>query len=93
MYYASKNEHFAAVELLHKLGADLNRPLSDGKTPAFAAASKGDFKMVKLLADLGADVNRADHGGKFAQNGKTRFLNLMNINIKHPQMFVHRHHN
>ena len=53
------------MELLHRLGADIDRPADNGRTPAFAAASRGDHHLVKLLADLGADINRADDGGEY----------------------------
>ena len=68
VYICAQSEHLSAVEaieLLHRLGADINLPRDNGETPAFAAASGGHGEVLKLLANLGADVNRPDNGGKY----------------------------
>ena len=63
MYTCAEIGHISAVELLHRLGADINRATDYGRTAVFAAASGGYRKVIKLLASLGADIDRADNEG------------------------------
>ena len=46
------------ITYLCNLGADVNRPASDGRTPLMAAASNYDLSLVRLLVEkYGANVN------------------------------------
>lgn len=56
----SMNENPAAariVELLVTRGANVNRRLTDGRTPLFAAAEAGNLRVVNFLLSKGAQVN------------------------------------
>ena len=52
---ASGNGSDKAVSLLVQLGADLDRPDSDGDTAIGYAASRGQISTVRLLIAMGAD--------------------------------------
>jgi ankyrin repeat protein len=53
-----------AVELLVKLGADVNRTTSSGQTALHSAALAGDNEIVRFLVDQGAEVDLADRSGQ-----------------------------
>ncbi len=53
----------ASVEVLHELGADLNKDNNNGKQPMHIAASCGQSQCIKVLHRLGADVNKAMNDG------------------------------
>ncbi|WP_436774476.1 ankyrin repeat domain-containing protein [Yinghuangia sp. YIM S09857] len=58
--------HFADIEATRRLlraGADADRPDSEGTTPLYAAAVRGDAEIAELLIAAGADPNReSGHG-------------------------------
>ena len=51
------------VRLLAKLGANVETPDNDGRTPAWIAAQNGHLEVVKLLAKLGANVETPKNNG------------------------------
>jgi hypothetical protein len=56
--YACLKGHLDVVrELLCADGIQVNRSLTDGQPPVFAAAEKGHSEVIKLLVAAGADVN------------------------------------
>jgi ankyrin repeat protein len=54
----------AAVKLLVKLGADVNRTTSSGQSALHSAALAGDNEIVRFLVDQGAEVDLADRSGQ-----------------------------
>ena len=56
---AAQSGHAAAVELLASSGADLDKPNSQGATPAFYAAMDGHLDVLAVLRDAGADLTAA----------------------------------
>ena len=56
---AAQYGHAAAVELLASSGADLDKPNSQGATPAYYAALDGNVDVLAVLRDKGADLNNA----------------------------------
>ncbi len=60
VFVAAQAGAAAIVELLHRAGADINRPKLDGVTPVFVAAQRGLTSTVAALQRLGADVSRAN---------------------------------
>ena len=56
---AAQSGHAAAVELLASSGADLDKPDSEGATPAYFAAMDGNVDVLAVLRDKGADLNNA----------------------------------
>ena len=63
---AAQFGHAAAVELLASSGADLDKPNSDGWTPAYLAALDGRVDVLAVLRDKGADLNKCDRGELFS---------------------------
>ena len=57
----SSSGHLNCMELLIKVGADVNKPQNseDGETPLMRATKEGHVKCVELLLKSGADVNMA----------------------------------
>jgi hypothetical protein len=55
-----------AIETLVGLGASLNRPALDGRTPLMLAASHADVELVRLLLGYSADPLRTDVLGRNA---------------------------
>jgi len=53
----------AAIEMLLKLGADVNSPDQHGKTPLHDASLKGHVDTVRLLLDRGATIGARDEDG------------------------------
>ena len=45
-------------------GADINQANTDGETPLFIAAQKGNLAVVMALLDAGADINQANTDGQ-----------------------------
>ena len=52
------------LKVLHELGANMNTPDNEGKTPVWAAAEGGCVEVVKALGELGADIVSTDEDGK-----------------------------
>jgi ankyrin repeat protein len=65
-----------SLELLVRLGADVNARDAAGAAPLHIAVSNGSVLMVKRLIDQGADVNLPDGAGStplaLAREGKNR---------------------
>ena len=61
----TENEVLAAVEILLKLGADVNAVDINGETAMHAAAYKNLPKVVKLLASKGAKIHLWNRPNKF----------------------------
>jgi ankyrin repeat protein len=52
----------SVVEVLARLGADVNNPSTDGCTPIYIAAEMGHVSTVQTLLRLGADATKAYQG-------------------------------
>ncbi len=63
MFVAAQNGHSQCIEVLHRLGADVNKAKNDGATPTLIAAAKGHSQCIEVLHRLGADVNQARNDG------------------------------
>ncbi|WED42862.1 ankyrin repeat domain-containing protein [Legionella cardiaca] len=63
IHIAVSKERVDWLTELSFLGADVNKPLSDGTTPIYLAAEKGNFSLIEKLHEFGADLNKSDHGG------------------------------
>jgi hypothetical protein len=61
LYFAAQGGHADVVEVLGRLGADVNAVAYEGfdVTPVCQAAQEGHVDVVKALGRLDADVNRA----------------------------------
>lgn len=59
---ASQVNSIESVELLCKLGADVNIS-NQFDTPLYSAAAEGNLETVKILVNYGADVNKANKYG------------------------------
>lgn len=69
LYHAAKLNDVDCVEMLVKVGADINvltMKNSFAKTPLMVASFFGSNKVVKALVDLGADLNIISGDGKSA---------------------------
>lgn len=66
LHYAARFGHIKSVEILLRMGADINAVTKKGLTALIYAAKHGDFDMMKFLLDRGADVNLADINGRSA---------------------------
>jgi hypothetical protein len=66
LFFAAEGGHAEAVEVLGRLGADVNAVANRGfdSTPVFIAAQEGHANVVEALGRLGADVNRATLDGR-----------------------------
>ena len=66
LYFAAQGGHADVVEVLGRLGADVNAVAYQGfdATPVFIAAQEGHVDVVEALGRLGADVNRAVLDGR-----------------------------
>ncbi len=51
------------MELLDRLGADVDQAGMNGATPTYIAAQDGHSQCIKVLRRLGADVNKAKNDG------------------------------
>jgi hypothetical protein len=60
LYIAAEGGHADVVEVLGRLGADVNAVAYHGfdATPVYLAAQEGHVEVVEALGRLGADVNR-----------------------------------
>jgi ankyrin repeat protein len=58
-------KHNDAIAVRRELdrGADIHQEDSQGWTPLFHAAHKGDLHILQLLIGAGADVNQGSHTG------------------------------
>jgi ankyrin len=66
----SEKENLEAVDLLLKLGIDVNAADGDGRTALHGAAHKGRNAVVQLLADHGAKLDTKDKGSRDTINGE-----------------------
>ena len=57
---ASQNDRLSVVATLIKLGAEVDRPDTNGKTPLYWAAFNGHVVAAQLLHDAGAQLNKAN---------------------------------
>ena len=63
IHVVSKKGNIPLLKQLIGLGADLNRALSNGATPAFIAAEMGYEGVIRVLGEFGADLNQAMSNG------------------------------
>jgi hypothetical protein len=84
LYIAAAGGHADVVEVLGRLGADLNAAAYQDfdLTPVWNAASDGHVEVVEALGRLGADVNRATLDGttpvyRAAQMGHTAVIEAL----------------
>ena len=76
-YIAAKHGHLRTLELLHRLGADVNKPKDNGCTPIYVAAEHNQSEAIALLYRLGADVSKSKpFDGFFPMLIATQFHNL-----------------
>lgn len=54
----------SVLELLHSLGADINKQNYDGQTPLHLATRSPNGKTINKLLELGADPNIVDSNGE-----------------------------
>ena len=66
LHLAAESDAVAALEMLCRLGADLEQRDADGRTPLFAAAALGHAAAAETLVLAGADVEAADVSGRTA---------------------------
>lgn len=66
LHFAARNGDIDLVQMLHKLGADLNRAANDGWRPIHAAAFGGKRPAMLALLDCGADIDGANPHGHTA---------------------------
>ncbi len=72
----------SAIEMLLKLGADVNSPDQHGKTPLHDACLKGHVDSARLLLDRGAKIGARDEDGATplhdaALGGNTKVIDLL----------------
>jgi ankyrin repeat protein len=72
----------AAIEMLLKLGVDVNSVDSHGKTPLHDACLKGHLETARLLLDRGAKIGARDEDGATplhdaALGGSTKAIDLL----------------
>ena len=70
------------INQLHKLGANLNLPTTDGSTPAFIAAQMGQVEALRVLKELGANLDIPNKDGSTpafmaAQQGHVEALRVL----------------
>lgn len=63
LHLAAELNDLEMCQVLLKLGADKDQPLSNGATPLFLAASMGHLEIVDLLIQAAADLDRPIHQG------------------------------
>ena len=54
---ASRNGFFQTVQVLARLGADLNYTLPSGASAVWVAAQNKHYEVLQILADSGADMD------------------------------------
>jgi ankyrin repeat protein len=57
----ARQGRLSTVQLLLKLGVDVDRPSENGATPFWSACSAGNLAVVRALAGSGADAGRPSH--------------------------------
>ena len=63
------------INELIKLGADINQPIKDGRTPLMLSCISRKYpNVLKLLIQYGADVNAQD------KNGYTALMQVLRLN-------------
>jgi ankyrin repeat protein len=84
LFWAAAGGHADVVEVLGRLGADINAVANQGfdATPVYQAAQEGHVDVVEVLGRLGADVNRATLDGRTpvfmaAQMGHTAVIEAL----------------
>jgi len=60
LYWAAACGHLHFIEPLIRIGANVNKPNSLGRTPVYAAAHSGHAEIITALKAGGADVNTPD---------------------------------
>jgi hypothetical protein len=76
-YVAAKHGHLRTLELLVKLGADVDKAKDNGCTPVYVAAEHNQPEAIALLARLGADLTKSKPAdGFFPMLIATQFGNL-----------------
>ena len=68
LYWAARDGHETAVQVLVDAGAEVDNATSIGETPLYIAANNGHEAVLKALINAGADLNKAPHSGFFAGN-------------------------
>ena len=63
MHYAALRGETKSIEMMLKLGADVNASDEQGKTPLHDACLKGHSETVRLLLDHGANIGARDKSG------------------------------
>lgn len=63
MHYAALRGETKSIEMMLKLGADVNARDVQGKTPLHDACIKGHSETVRLLLDHGANIGARDKNG------------------------------
>jgi ankyrin repeat protein len=66
LFTAIEGHNFEGVRILIDAKADVNKAISEGKTPLMAAALNCDFNIVRLLLERGAKADATNSFGKSA---------------------------
>jgi len=79
---ASREGYKKIVELLLKVGADVNAKNFYGSTPLIYASMNGNIDIVKMLIEVGVDVNAKNKFGNTALmcasfNGHKKVVDLL----------------
>ncbi|CAH1780034.1 unnamed protein product [Owenia fusiformis] len=89
LYIGAHKGHFDLVDMLLKLGTDVNTTTQYGRTPLHACASQDKVSMADKLLEYGADPRLADNQGarpvnvasRFGAKACTRRLRLATLNL------------
>ena len=76
---ASGRDNTEAIELLIKMGADVNKKNNFGSTALISASAAGATEAVKILIRNGADVNARDLLGSALDRAKGSSREIVNI--------------
>jgi ankyrin repeat protein len=82
LHQAALRGQTSSIEMLLKLGADVNSAGKDGETPLHDACLKGHFETARLLLDRGAKIEARDERGATplhdaALGGSTKLIELL----------------